>query len=161
MLQLLRAIALVLLLCSPSWAAFASVGNICSGSSTTAGLTLTCTAAAQLDTGNLGVLLIALDNTSTTNGNTTEVSTVVDNALNTWTKIREFCNGQGTAATGATVSVWYTIASANLPITTGIITITFANTITSKAAKVWEFTDRKSTRLNSSHIQKSRMPSSA
>ena len=27
--------------------------------------------------------------------------------------------------------------------------------------KAWKLTDRKSTRLNSSHIQKSRMPSSA
>lgn len=120
--------------------AFASVGNIGRNNSTTAGLTLTVTAAAQLDAGNLGILAIAVDNQSTTDGNTSEISTVVDTALNTWTKLREFCNSQGASNAGATVSVWYTIADANLPITTGVVTITLANSKTSKAATIREFT---------------------
>ena len=120
-------------------AAVTSVGTLGTATSKTSNTTLALTPTNQLDSGNCGVLVIALDNTNTTDGNFTEVSTVVDTASNSYTKMREFTNGQGAAAAGATVSIWTTKATSNLPIT-GTLTVTFANTITAKAASFWEFT---------------------
>ena len=119
--------------------AFASFDTVGTATSKTSNTTLALTPTNQMDVNNIGVLVIALDNTSTVDGNTTEVSTVTDTANNVYEKLREFCNGQGTAAAGATVSVWFTRATADLPIT-GTLTITFANTITAKAASMWAFT---------------------
>jgi hypothetical protein len=57
--------------------------------------------------GDLAVLIIGVDNFQTTDGDEGAVTSVIDNAGNTWLKAGEFCNGQGTAQAGATVSVWY------------------------------------------------------
>lgn len=119
--------------------AIGSIGSFGTANSTSSGTTLVITTDAQLDAGNIGIVAIALDNTQTTDGNTSEVSGIVDSAGNTYTKLLEFCNGQGGAEAGATVSLWFTKAASTLA-SSGTITITFANTITSKAASAWEFT---------------------
>ncbi|RJQ37767.1 hypothetical protein C4552_00010 [Candidatus Parcubacteria bacterium] len=120
-------------------AAFGSVGSLGTNFSTSAGTSLGIVTSAQLDAGNIGLMIIGFDNTGTTDADHSEVESVTDTAGNTYTKLREFTNGNGSAGAGATVSVWFTKASANLP-ATGTATITFANTITSKAATFWEFT---------------------
>lgn len=119
--------------------AFGSVGSLGTGTSVSSGTSLAFSPAAQLDAGNIGILIISLDNESTTDGNTSEVSSVVDSVGNTYSKLREFCNGNGAANAGATVSVWFTKATTNLT-TGGTVTVTLANTKTVKAATFWEFT---------------------
>jgi len=86
-----------------------------------------------LNAGELGVLVIACDNLDGGDGDFNVVQSVTDSAGNTWQKAAEFTNGQGSAAAGATVSVWYTVATTTLP-TTGSITVTFRSALTAKAA---------------------------
>jgi len=121
--------------------AFGSVGTATSSGagSTTSGTTLAFSPTAQLDAGNLAVLITGCDNTSTTDGNTSEVASVTDSGGNTWTKAREFCNGQGGAAAGAVTAIFYSVIGTTVAVT-DTITVTYANTITSKSASVWEFT---------------------
>jgi hypothetical protein len=88
---------------------------------------------AALNAGELGILVIAVDNLDATDGDFGVVQNVTDSAGNTWQKAGEFTNGQGSAAAGATVAIWYTVASATLP-TTGSITITLRAALTAKAA---------------------------
>lgn len=85
------------------------------------------------------ILSIALDNTQTTDGQTSEVSSIDDPRSNTWTKLGEYCNGQGGAASGATVSVWKTKATTAYQ-QNDAITVNFANTITAKAGRFQCFT---------------------
>jgi hypothetical protein len=101
---------------------------------------LVLTTSAQLDAGNLGILIIAFDNTSAVDGNTTEVSSVVDSTgANTYSSMREYCNASGGAAGGQVVAIWKTRAASTLA-SAGTVTITFANSITSKTASFYEFT---------------------
>ncbi|MGH7165862.1 MAG: DUF2341 domain-containing protein, partial [Nitrospiraceae bacterium] len=126
-------------------AAFANVGSFCatnhktSSSTWTSASTPALITTAQLDAGNLGVIVLSTDNLVTTDGNTTTHVTITDAAGNTWTKAREFTNGQVTAALGATVSVWYTRARENLASGAGL-TVTLSGAITAKAVTCWEFT---------------------
>lgn len=60
--------------------------------------------------GTLAVLIIALDNNQTTDGDEGAVTGITDDASggsNTWSKGAEFCNGRGAAQGGATCSIWY------------------------------------------------------
>jgi len=119
--------------------AIGSVATLGTNNSTSSGTSLVITTSAQLDAGNIGLLAIAANNVSTTDQETSEISSVVDSAGNTWNKLKEWCNGNGSAGAGCIVSIWFTKAASNLA-SGGTITITFANTITSKAASAWEFT---------------------
>jgi hypothetical protein len=132
--------ASLLLWASPAWAAFGSVGPLCSASiGTASALWNTIVPSNQLDAGNLGVVVVASDNSGTVNGDLDEIISVSDTVGNDWRKAREFSNTRGTAAGGATVSVWYTKASVNLP-TTGRIAVKFYAAISAKAVTCWEFT---------------------
>jgi hypothetical protein len=87
------------------------------------------------------VLVVAVDNNQTTDGDEGAVSGVVDSAGgNTWIKAAEHCNGQGTAQTGTTCSVWYCqLATAHSVATT--ITVSFTNSASrdESAYSIWEF----------------------
>jgi hypothetical protein len=61
---------------------------------------------ANVAAGKVAFAIIAKDNTSTVDGNNNEVTSVVDNQGNIWEKQAEFTNGQGSAGTGATISLW-------------------------------------------------------
>lgn len=118
--------------------AIAGVGGIGSGSSTSSGTTLVHTVANGLNVGQIGILIVGFDNTQTTDGQTSEISTVVDSAGNTWTKVLEFCNGNGGAGAGTVISMWMTKAAFNLA-AAATITVTFANTITAKSSVGYRF----------------------
>src|SRR5947208_1550631 len=115
-----------------------SVGTIGSNQSKTAGTTLVITPTNQLNAGDVGILVIAADNFNTTDGDNSELTTVIDSKGNTWDKVREFTNGNGTAATGATVAIFKSDVTVNV-LVTDTITINFANTITARAATIWAF----------------------
>lgn len=75
--------------------------------------------------GDFVVLIVAVDNNATTDGDEGAVSSVTGGS-NTWTKALEFCNSQGAAQAGATVSVWYTNVTTQMNTGT-VITINFTN----------------------------------
>src|SRR3989304_7222955 len=119
--------------------AWTSVGSIGGAQHTGSQNTVVMTTNATAVAGSVVVISVAIDNTSTTDGNTTEVSSITDSVGgNTWTKAREFCNSQGAAASGATVSVWYSKLTNTIP-SGGTITAILANSVTAKAISAWEF----------------------
>lgn len=56
--------------------------------------------------GDVIVVSVNCDNTQTTDGDSTTVTSVTDPKGNVYTRLKEFTNGNGTAATGATCSLW-------------------------------------------------------
>ena len=119
--------------------AFASVGTLGTGSSSSGGTSVAITTSATAEAGNLVVLIVALDNHSTSDQQTTEISSISDSGSNTWTKAGEYCNGQGAANAGATVSVWFSKLTTQIA-SGGTITATLANSKTYKCLTAWEFT---------------------
>ncbi len=119
--------------------AFTSAATIGTASSTSAGTSLALVTSAQCPAGNLVILTIALDNTQTTDGQTSEVTSISDPNGNTWTKLGEYCNGQTTAGAGAVISVWRSVL-ANTIAAGASITATFANSITAKGVSGWQWT---------------------
>src|SRR5438552_1471013 len=140
-------------LTGPEWTAMAALelrtvqgisaaqGHFCGSSDKTSSSSWTFATgfANPLEAGHLGVLILATDNRATANGNTHDHQSITDAAGNTWTKAREFTNGQGAAAAGVTVSIWYTKASSTLAAGANI-TVNFSGAITAKAASCEEFT---------------------
>jgi hypothetical protein len=119
--------------------AFVSIGSFLNINSIVSGTTLAGVPSAALEANNLGIINVALDNTSTSDGETNEVSGISDPHGNLYRKLSEYCNGNGAANAGAVVSIWYVIPKTTIAIT-DTITITFANSILAKAARGWEFT---------------------
>lgn len=110
-----------------------------SGKSTSSGTTVTGTAGLAAAVGTVVVAVVATDNTQTTDGNTSEVASITDPRSNTWTKAREFCNGQGFANAGATVAIFYCKVTTQIE-TSDTITVTLANTHTAKCFSADLFT---------------------
>src|ERR1041384_4789690 len=90
--------------------AFASLNTLGSNQNKTSGNSIAVTTTAAAESGHLVVVIVAIDNTGTGDGDNSEVNSISDSAGgNTWTKAREFTNGQGAANAGATVSVWFSV----------------------------------------------------
>jgi hypothetical protein len=121
--------------------AIASVGSWGIGSSGASGTTLLLAGTlSTIEAGNVAMVLIAADNTGTTDADHSQVSSIADSVGgNTWTKIEEYTNGQGSAGTGVTVSLWQSRLT-NAITSTDDITVTFGGAITDKCGEVWEFT---------------------
>ena len=108
------------------------LGTALSSGNNQSSLVLTTTADAEA--GNLVVLLVAVDNNQTTDGDSTAVSGITDSAGgNTWTRGKEFANGQGANQAGADVSIWFSVLDNTIP-SGGTITATFTNATTSDAS---------------------------
>lgn len=123
---------------------FTSVGTLGSvGSANANQSSLVLTTSATLEKTNLGVFILAVDNNQTTDGDEGAVSSVSDNAGNTWLKAVEFTNGQGAAQGGATCSFWYKMPNVGVQLTSGgTITANFTNASSRDAATAfaWEYT---------------------
>lgn len=105
---------------------------------TTAGTSLTSAAVGNtVEVGNAHLILIALDNSGTGDGDNSEVTSVTDSASNTYTKLGEFTNGNGSAGAGATVSLWYSILTSQLTSGAGTVTANFSSR-TAVAMMGWE-----------------------
>lgn len=120
--------------------AFGYVGGAGTANSNSSGTTLALTVSATIEAGNLALVLIAKDNFGTTDADHSEVSSVTDSAGNTYAKMLEFTNGNGSAGAGATNSIWASVLASQLSSGVGVITATFANAITCKAMLCHEFT---------------------
>lgn len=77
-----------------------------SNQSKTAGTTLTLNDNSEGVAGKAVVIAVALDNTLTTDGDNSLVTSITDGNSNLYEKVAEFTNGQGAAAGGATCSLW-------------------------------------------------------
>jgi hypothetical protein len=97
--------------------------------SSSTSLTLTSTVASA---GDLSIVLIACDNRGSGNdGDKSDVTSVVDNIGNVYSKAVEYSNVQNGAGSGVTVSVWYCVLSAVTNNTS--ITINFSGSVVAKA----------------------------
>lgn len=106
------------------WIPLGSLGTATSTAADQSSLALT--TSADLLAEQVGVIIIAVDNNQTTDGDEGAVTGVVDSAGNVWLKGAEFTNGQGTAQTGTVCSLWY--VKATLPLSSGgTITASFSN----------------------------------
>lgn len=120
--------------------AWSSVGTLGTAQSGSSGSSLAITTSAAAAAGSVVVVIVAKDNVQTTDGNTSEVSSISDSAGgNTWTKAREFCNGQGSANAGAVVAVYYSRLINGIA-NGGTITANFSSSISAKAMTAWNFT---------------------
>lgn len=114
--------------------AFADLGSLgATGSTANNQASLALTTAAAVAVNNLAVIVVAVDNKGSSDGEGNDVSGVTDSAGNTWTKAADFANAQGGAQAGAAVSLWYTRARFALALG-GTITATFTTNTTSDAS---------------------------
>jgi hypothetical protein len=88
-----------------SWSSNGSLGSVQSKVANQASLTLTAAMAAS--PGKLLVLIIAVDNHGSGDGDENAIKLVTDSVGNIWREAREFANGQGGAQRGTVCSVWY------------------------------------------------------
>lgn len=113
--------------------AFGQVGSIGAAQNKTAGTNVSLTVTGRDATaGQLLLIFVAVDNTTTTDGQTSDVGLPSDSQGNTYTKIGEFTNSQGSADAGATIALFYTIVTTTLVQFTDTVT---SNVNASRAAK--------------------------
>src|SRR5438128_8145937 len=129
----------LLLWTDAAWAAFATGSSFCTANVGTSATSWTFAPSAQLTAGKGGVIVLATDNLTITDGYTNDHFSMTDTAGNTWTKAREYTSAISAAADAATVSVWYSKASFNLA-TSGNITVNLSGLIAAKAVTCWQFT---------------------
>lgn len=118
--------------------AITSDGNLLAGSSKSAGSSLVVTTGITIAADKVVVLCIAKDNVQTTDGQTDEVTSVTDSQSNAYTKIGEFTNGQGGAASGCTVAAYLSKLTTQLG-SSDTITVNFSSSITAKALQGCSF----------------------
>lgn len=108
-----------------------------SGQNTTAANQASCAitlASTNGAVGDLAVLLYAVDNNQTTDGDEVAVTSVTDTNGNFWQKAVEFTNGQGSAQAGATCGIWYTNITVFMSQDSTTVTINFSNSTSRDAS---------------------------
>ena len=124
-----------------------AVGNKTANQSTLNGDVLAGTAAI----GDLVVVAVAVDNHQTTDGDEGAVTSITDTGSNTYTKAVEFCNGNGSAQTGGTISIWYSVLTTAISVDTfDALTVNFSNNTSRDAAAIaaGEFTKGAGTTIS-------------
>lgn len=89
--------------------------------------------------GDLAILYVGTDNLTTTDGVTNDHTSVTDSSSNEWRKAYEFTNGNGTAATGATASLWWCLVKTALVSGVGTVTVNYSGSITDKTLAVGSY----------------------
>lgn len=120
--------------------AISSVGTLGTGAHSTNASSYTFnTATNALAAGEYGILVNVTDNTSTTDGNNNE-HTSVSGGTGNWTKLGEYTNSPGgVAADGVTTSVW--LFEATGTVSTGTtITLGYTSNRVDKTCSFWKFT---------------------
>ncbi len=123
--------------------AFSSIGNLggtANANTNQTSIAMT-TAMTNAPAGSLVIVVVAADNTVTTDTDGNKVSAVNDSAGNTYTKAIEFTNGQGAAQAGTVCAVYYSVLTSALN-TGGTITATLGGTTThndAQAMMAWCF----------------------
>lgn len=119
--------------------AFGFIGAALTAQSSTANQASTLTASFARTAGRLYVIVVAVDNNQTTDGDEGAVTSITHSG-ESFTKAAEFTNGQGAAQAGATVSIWYLVAAANAGNNTGTINFSNSTSRDKSASTVGEFT---------------------
>ncbi len=127
-----------------AWASVGQAGSTGNGGNNQASavITLNTQAGSGAAIGDLLVLTVAVDNSSSSDGDEGAVTGVVDSGgVNVWSKAKEFCNGQAASQAGATCSIWYSPIISALA-TNATVTASFSNNTArdAMAANVWRFT---------------------
>lgn len=121
---------------------FESLGSFLSANGSTTSTTWAPTTSAALNSGELGVCVIAKDEggAGTTDGTgNAEYTSITDTASNTWVERIEWCNMQtATTSNGACIGIYTTTATSTLA-SGQAITITFGVSTLRKAATCWRF----------------------
>lgn len=126
----------------------ASVGTMGTGTSSTSNTSIaTTTATNSLAAGDTALLVCVTDNTTTTDGNSNDHTGCADSLGNTWEKLYEYTNGEGSAAAGVTVSLWMLYATAAVATGT-VVTVTLGTARVDKVTSVWKFTSNTKLRLS-------------
>lgn len=121
--------------------AMTSVGNLGVGASSVSGTTMSVTTAATLTAGNIGLLAVVTDNTTTTDGNTSDHTSVTDSSgAVSWTKLYEQTNGEGAAEAGVTTSLWLRSRQGSDLASGSTITVNLGTARVDKTASSWQFT---------------------
>jgi len=123
-------------------AAWTRVGTFMVGNNATAGTTYAPTTSAILEVGNVGICVLAKDETGTgtTDGNNAQFTSMTDGVGNTWTEIYEWCNMlTATAADGACVAL-YAVRPTTQLASGAAVTITYSASTTRKAVTCDEWT---------------------
>lgn len=131
-----------LLLPSLALSQWASVGTLGSAKDKTSGTSIVLTTSAAAEVGNVAVITVDKDNAGTSDGNTSEFTTVTDNSTggpNTWVKAREYCNCSAGANAGVVTAVFYSKIAFEIA-SGGTITVNFSDARTASAISAWEFT---------------------
>jgi hypothetical protein len=124
---------------SKVYAAWSSNGALGSAGSKTSSNSLTMTTTSITNAGQVVIVGISKDNVQTTDGDSTEVTSITDSAGgNTWTLLKEYTNGQGSANAGHTVSLWASKLTNGIA-NGGTITANFSSSIVAKAMSAREF----------------------
>lgn len=88
---------------------------------------------AVVQVGEVCRLFIALDNLSTTDGNTNDVISVTDTFGNVWRKLFERTNSNAAAGAGVTIAAFYSYITTQIP-SGSALTFTFSASVAAKAA---------------------------
>jgi len=118
--------------------AFGNIGNAGTavGSTSASSFTLTTTSNSfNAASGRFGILRVAIDNISTTDGPSNDVVSVTG-GNGTWTKLGEYTNANAGGGNGVTVALWVFNPDANNAVGT-VFTINLSGNTVDKSARFW------------------------
>lgn len=118
--------------------AIASGGTLGTAANSTSNSSFSLTTSGALNAGEYAIVVAVSDNTSTTDGDNSEVSSVTFGGVN-MVKLGEYTNGSPGAAAGVTTSVWGLRAGRTFA-TSSTVTINYISNRTDKCASAWRFT---------------------
>jgi len=119
--------------------AITALGSLGTNGLATSSTTVTLVPNAALDAGDWIVITVVSNNTSTIDGDNSEVSTVTDTRGNPWTKLGEWTNANGAAGSGLTTSVWMTQLSSDISASNMTVTVTYGSARANKAISAYGF----------------------
>jgi hypothetical protein len=118
--------------------AFTAVGNIVANCYASSAASVANSSGVTVPAGAFLVAIIAIDNISTSDGSTTTITGITDSSSNTWVKIGENTNANGSAGAGATVAAFYSLLTTSL--SAGFITAAFTSSVVARGISVYRFT---------------------
>ena len=118
--------------------AITSVGTLGTGISSTSSSNFTFTTTSQIEANNEAILVVVTDNIVTTDTNSNTHTSVTIGAAN-MIKLGEYTNGNGSAGTGVTTSIWRYRPSSSVGSGT-TVTMNLSGSVTDKTSSMWEFT---------------------
>jgi len=120
--------------------AWGSIGDAGSGNNKISASVIAFIPIITIDVGTVLVIVVAKDNVQTTDGETNEITSADDDSggTNVYTKVAEFTIGQGAAAAGATVAVFFCLVTTQLT-TANTVAAHFSAAVTAKSITAWNF----------------------